>query len=124
MKVALGHVEVFSDPMLWQVFSNLIDNAVRHGKTVHEIHIFGAESPDFYTIIVVDDGIGIPADEKEKIFGKGYGNNTGLGLFLVREILAITGISIRETGRPGRGARFEITVPEGRYRFPSSHTPE
>jgi signal transduction histidine kinase len=119
VRVALDHVEIFADPMLWQVFSNLIDNALRHGKSVNEIHIFGAESPDSYTIIVVDDGIGVPAGEKEKIFGKGYGNNTGLGLFLIREILAITGISIRETGRPGRGARFEITVPGGRYRFPS-----
>jgi signal transduction histidine kinase len=43
--------------------------------------------------------------------------NTGLGLFLSREILAITGITITENGTPGKGARFEITVPEGMYRF-------
>jgi len=38
-------------------------------------------------------------------------------LIFVREILAITGITIRETGEPGKGARFEITVPKGGYRF-------
>jgi signal transduction histidine kinase len=61
--------------------------------------------------------VGIAENEKEKIFMGGYGKNTGFGLFLAREILAITGITIRETGIPGEGARFEITVPNGGYRF-------
>lgn len=56
-------------------------------------------------------------NEKEKIFNQGYGKNTGLGLFLSREILALTGMTIRETGTPGKGARFEILVPIGAYRF-------
>jgi len=67
-------------------------------------------------IIIEDDGIGIPLDEKQKIFNKGFGKNTGYGLFLVREILNITNISIHETGRHGSGARFEITVPRGGFR--------
>ncbi len=45
----------------------------------------------------------------------GFGKNTGIGLFLAREILSITGITIRETGTPGKGTRFEITVPKGAY---------
>jgi len=45
------------------------------------------------------------------IFDKGFGKNTGLGLFPAREILSITGITIRETGEPGKGVRFEITAP-------------
>ena len=53
-------------------------------------------------IFCEDDGIGIPNDEKERIFSYAYGSNTGMGLFLVREILAITGITIRETGTPGK----------------------
>ena len=56
-----------------------------------------------------------PAEEKEKIFERGYGKNTGLGLFLAREILSITGITIRETGKPGKGARFEIAVPKDAF---------
>ncbi|MDD1725053.1 MAG: ATP-binding protein, partial [Methanospirillum sp.] len=64
-----------------------------------------------------DDGDGIPLEEKDLIFGHGYGKNTGVGLFLTREILSITGLSIRECGEPGKGARFEILVPPGKYRI-------
>lgn len=68
-------------------------------------------------IVVEDNGPGIPAHEKERIFIRGFGRNTGLGLFMVREILSTTGIGIRETGDPpGRGARFEILVPQGGWR--------
>jgi len=42
---------------------------------------------------------------------------SGLGLFLVREILGIMEITIRETGEPGKGARFEITAPKGMWRM-------
>ena len=51
------------------------------------------------------------------IFDRSYGKDTGLGLFLVREILSITGMTIRETGESGRGARFEIHIPPEGYRF-------
>jgi signal transduction histidine kinase len=64
-------------------------------------------------IVWEDDGVGIPYAIKNRIFDRGVGSHTGLGLFLVREILSITGISIRETGVPGEGARFEILVPGG-----------
>ena len=40
-----------------------------------------------------------------------------MGLFLTREILGITGITIEETGEPGKGARFEMLIPKGMYRF-------
>ena len=64
-----------------------------------------------------DNGTGIPAEDKEHIFGKGFGKHTGLGLFLTREILAITNITIRENGEPGKGVRFEILVPVDMYRI-------
>ena len=110
-------IEVLADPLIARVFSNIIDNAVRHCGTVSEIRFFGTFPKSGGLLIVCeDDGAGIPADEKEQIFERGYGKNTGLGLFLAREILAITGIAIAETGEPGKGARFEIRVPEGMYR--------
>ena len=64
-----------------------------------------------------DDGIGVPRDRKKAIFMKGYGKKTKLGLYVSREILAMTGIMIDETGMEGKGARFEITIPKGGYRF-------
>ena len=51
-----------------------------------------------------------------ELFSRGRGKNTGYGLFLIREILAITGYAIHETGQAGKGVRFEITVPKGLFR--------
>jgi signal transduction histidine kinase len=118
-------VEVLCDPLIEKVFSNLVDNAVRYGETITTIRFSGRERESTYVVVCQDDGVGIPADEKEKIFLHGFGKNTGLGLFLAREILAITGISIRETGEQGKGARFEMVVPPGRYRVKGSeHAPD
>jgi PAS domain S-box-containing protein len=111
--------EVFADPMLEKVFFNLVDNAARHGEHVTTITVTCRPDPDGLVIAVEDNGVGVPLDLKEKIFEKGYGKNTGFGLFLAREILAITGITIRETGTPGQGARFEISVPKEIYRYNS-----
>jgi signal transduction histidine kinase len=68
-------------------------------------------------LVFEDDGAGIPAPMKEKIFERRYEDKTGVGLFLAREILSITGITIQETGTEGKGARFEMTVPKGMFRF-------
>ncbi len=111
-------VQVLADPMLERVFFNLFENAVRHGEHVSAITVRCERDPDGLLVIVEDDGVGVRPDEKEKIFSKGYGKNTGFGLFLAREILAITGITIRETGASGRGARFEMLVPRGAFRLP------
>ncbi len=67
-------------------------------------------------IVCEDDGEGVVVGEKEKIFDRGFGKNTGLGLALSREILSITGITITENGVPGTGARFGMVVPAGTYR--------
>lgn len=108
--------EVFSDPMLEKVFFNLFDNAIRHGERVTSMIVRCETVGEELRIVVEDDGVGIPLNEKQKIFAKGFGKNTGYGLFLVREILAITNIAIHETGKHGSGARFEITVPRGEFR--------
>ena len=112
----LNGLFLFADPLLSRVFFNLIDNAIRHGGEVSHIRVTPARSDEGLVISFEDDGSGIPEGLKEMIFERGYGHNTGLGLFLVRQILSITGISIRETGTYGVGARFEIIVPEGCYR--------
>ncbi|WAI02117.1 PAS domain S-box protein [Methanogenium organophilum] len=112
-------LEVYADGMLGKVFANLIGNSVMHGGTVHAVMVSFEERGDGVCIVVADDGVGIPADMKERIFSKGVGKNTGLGLFLSREILDLTGLSICETGVPDGGARFEIMVPEGKFRYVS-----
>jgi PAS domain S-box-containing protein len=109
-------VEILADPFLVKVFYNLMDNAVRHGGNITAIRVSSQESGDNHLIVCEDDGRGIPADEKERVFERGFGKNTGLGLALSREVLSITGITIRENGVPGNGARFEMMVPKSMWR--------
>jgi PAS domain S-box-containing protein len=116
LNMELGHLEVYADPMLPQVFANLFDNSLRHGGKVTEVTVACRRTGADCVVTFADNGTGIPAEEKENVFSKGYGRNTGMGLFLVREILSITGMTVHETGEPGAGARFEITVPAEGFR--------
>jgi len=113
-------ISIYADPLIGKVYYNLLENSLRHGVHVKTITFDAHETENGLVIRYADDGVGIPESDKEKIFVKGYGKNTGLGLFLIREILAITGISIIENGIAGKGAQFEIQVPSGKYRIPSS----
>ncbi len=116
LSLDLPEIEVFTDPMLEKVFYNLIDNSMRHGGHVTAIRMHSRESEEGVRIIYEDNGIGVPAGEKEKIFRRSKGGDHGFGLFLIRNILAITNIQIRECGEPGKGARFEMHIPFGSYR--------
>ncbi|MDD1729557.1 MAG: response regulator [Methanospirillum sp.] len=109
---------VNADQLLQKVFYNLIENSIRHGGTVTKI-CFDMELPcdDTVTLIYTDNGRGISPDIKTKIFDEGFGNHTGFGLFLIREILSITEIAIVENGISGEGARFEMAIPRTRYRY-------
>jgi PAS domain S-box-containing protein len=117
IRVDLENTEIYADPLLEKVFYNLVDNAIRYGETITTISFYFQVSDKGLSIICEDDGAGIPPEEKTRIFERGVGRNTGMGLFLTREILAITGITILETGVPGKGARFEINIPRGTFRF-------
>jgi PAS domain S-box-containing protein len=116
-RIDIGGLEIYADPLLEKVFFNLMENVLRHGRDPSEVRLWCQEKSDGLVLYVEDNGIGIPQEEKHMIFDRGYGKDTGLGLFLVREILSITGMSIRETGIPGQGTRFEITIPKGAYRL-------
>lgn len=110
-------LEIFADPLIEKVFYNLIDNALRYGGgKMTAIRVHPEPSGKSLERVFEDDGEGIPDADKEAIFEKGVGKNTGLGLYLSREILSITGIVIAEKGTPGTGARFVIIVPEGGFR--------
>jgi PAS domain S-box-containing protein len=117
LDVSTNNLEIFADPWLNKVFFNLIDNTLRYAERVTKITVSYHESEDGLDLLFEDNGIGIPSGEKEKIFERGYGKNIGYGLFMVREILAITDLTVRETGEPGKGARYEIHVPKRYYRI-------
>ncbi len=111
------HTEVFADLLIVKVFYNLMDNAVRYGGKITTIRFSVRDRGGDQIIVCEDDGVGVPAEEKEKIFEREFGKNTGLGLALSRDILSITGITITENGEPGKGARFEMKVPKGTWRM-------
>ena len=117
LKCTVGTLEIYADPMIEKVFYNLFDNAFRYGDGITQIKVFSERKNSHLILTFEDDGIGIPPDEKEKIFLQGYGKNTGLGLFLTREILSITNMKIQESGEFQNGARFEIDIPPEHFRF-------
>jgi PAS domain S-box-containing protein len=113
-----GQVRILADPLFEKVLYNLFDNAVKYGRKITTIKTGYEITNDGIILYVEDDGVGIPHEEKEKIFDRNVGSGTGLGLFLSREILSVTNLSIKETGTAGVGARFEILVPVSKYRIP------
>jgi len=112
----LGGLEIYADPLLEQVFFAMVENSLLYGAGVSVIRLSFKETPDGIVLSIEDNGIGIPPQDKERIFTKGFGKNSGLGLFLAQEILSITSITIKETGEYHHGARFEFKVPRGKFR--------
>jgi PAS domain S-box-containing protein len=116
-------LEVFADPLFEKVFYNMIDNSLKYGgEQLSTIRISSHEENNTLVIRYTDDGAGITGEDHAHLFERGYGKHTGFGLFLSREILSITGISITETGTPGIGVQFTIRVPKGMYRFQNGVT--
>ena len=113
-------LEIYADPLLEKVFFALVENVVLHGEAATQISLQHRETGDGLILVFEDDGCGIPVHMKEKIFERRCREKPGMGLFLAREVLSITGIAIQETGEPEIGARFEMLVPRGAYRFAGS----
>lgn len=110
-------LEIFADSLLENVFFTLAENVILHGQTATAIRLSYRKTPEGIILTFEDNGVGVQKDKKEKIFERRYEKKKGVGLYLTREILEVTGLSIRETGEPFKGARFEIAVPEGMFRF-------
>jgi signal transduction histidine kinase len=115
---SLQGLEIYADPLLERVFVSLVENTIIHATGASVTRAGYSVDGDVAVIFVEDNGPGIEQARKEAIFKKETGAGGSTSLFLSREILSITGITIRENGVPGTGARFEIRVPKGSYRFP------
>jgi PAS domain S-box-containing protein len=105
---------VLADSFLEQLIYNLIDNTRKYGKktTIIRVHYEKAAQSDL-NLIIEDDGAGIPLENKEQLFKRGFstGGSTGFGLFLSKNMLEVYGWTIHENGEPGKGARFIIVIP-------------
>ena len=110
-------LEIFADLLLEKVFYNIIDNAMKYGgPAMTAVRFTMHREGDSVIIVCEDDGLGISEETRKNLFRRGYGKHTGYGLFMIREILSISGLAITENSKPGSGARFEILVPKGLYR--------
>jgi len=112
----LGDWSVYADPLLEKVFYNLVENSIRYAQHLSTITVTAVEGEGHLEIVFADDGVGISSADKERVFNRGFGRNTGYGMFLSREILSLTSITIIENGEPGKGARFVLQIPNGHYR--------
>lgn len=112
-EIRIEGIEIYADSLLEKALQNMVACAIRQGGDVHTI-LFTSGVSGALSLIYEQDGEGIAEIRKEEIFSPDYSRDRDL--FMVREILDITGISIHETGTPDGGIRFEISVPEGLYR--------
>ncbi|NMM82922.1 two-component sensor histidine kinase [Rhodococcus sp. SRB_17] len=116
---AIVPVRVNGDPRsLTRLVRNLVDNAVRHAET--QVWLSCSETGGTAHIVVEDDGPGIPASERERIFGRFVrldsprsreGGGSGLGLAIASDIAVAHAGTITVTERPGGGSSFDIAIP-------------
>jgi PAS domain S-box-containing protein len=105
---------VLADSLLTQLFYNLLDNSIKHGKNVNSIKVTFEKINESLAIIYEDYGIGISEDNKDKIFKMGFstGGSTGYGLYLIKKMVEVYGWNITENGQSGKGVRFVIEIPQ------------
>jgi PAS domain S-box-containing protein len=100
-----------------QVLENLVANAVKFGEG-RAIEIRVERDGALLRVAVTDHGVGIDADQRERIFGRferaapaQHYPGLGLGLYVSREIVEAHGGHIRAEGAPGKGATFTVELP-------------
>jgi PAS domain S-box-containing protein len=106
---------------LRQVFSILVENAIRYSPDGGTITVGAAAGDDTVEVTVSDEGIGIPQADQEQIFRKFYrgadaemrvgAGGTGLGLFIARGLVTAMGGRIWVASREGEGSRFSFELP-------------
>jgi signal transduction histidine kinase len=115
---------ILASPLVEEVFSNLMDNAIKHSDGPLTVWISVSTlcetGREYHRIDVVDDGPGIPDRVKDNVFsrawrGRSKGVGKGLGLFLVRRLVEdLEGrvwVEDRVAGDPQKGAKFVVLLP-------------
>ncbi|MFW5912533.1 MAG: PAS domain-containing protein [Candidatus Hadarchaeota archaeon] len=103
--------EVLGGPLIEEVFFNLIENSIEHADC-NDIIVSGREERGYCVISIEDDGRGVPDEEKDKIFQKGYkgegSSGSGLGMRLVKSIVESYGGKVEARDSEMGGARFDV----------------
>jgi signal transduction histidine kinase len=108
------------EALLRQVVVNLVENAVKYSPKGGRIDVLVSRTDDTAQVDVVDEGIGIPASEQERIFEKFYRldaemsrgvGGSGLGLYISREIVDRLHGTLAVVSAPGEGSTFTVVLP-------------
>jgi len=113
---------VTSDPQkLSQIMKNLLTNAIKYNQPHGKVTITSTEDEQHWSLIVADTGIGISADDQQRIFERFYRaspsrsqqlvSGTGLGLAIVKELVAALHGNISVTSQRGVGTTITVTLP-------------
>lgn len=118
IQVADDIPEVWADPdRLEQVVSNLVENAMRHGRGLVTLAARRSLVGDIEAVdlLISDNGDGIPESQRELVFSRfwqgGSKHGTGLGLYLVRGLVEAHGGRISVEDAPGGGCRMKVVFP-------------
>ncbi len=108
---------VHVDPrLIRQAMMNLLTNASRHTSHGGHIYVSLAENDDRVVVSVMDDGAGMSAEEKNKLFqrfssGRPLGDGTGMGLVITRQIIELHGGIMMVDTTLGKGTMFLFSIP-------------
>jgi signal transduction histidine kinase len=115
------HTSLMADrDRLGQVFTNLISNAIKYSPGAETVEIDLSASPETVTISIHDHGLGIPQEQRDKIFERFYRAadprkrtipGLGMGLYIVAEIVKRHGGTITVDSEVGKGSTFTVTLP-------------
>ncbi len=115
VEVVLKNVDFYvqGGHFLLELFSNLLENSIIHSEC-KEINISAREKGEELVVSIEDDGRGIPDEDKEKIFERGYKKGkdmgSGMGLYLVKKIAESYGGSVEIKNSELGGARFDVHI--------------
>lgn len=108
-----------NEELLFQVWQNLISNAIKFTGIGGQLSIHAIESANSITVSIQDNGIGIAQEDQKRIFEKFYQvdpsrsvNGNGLGLSLVQQIISCHNGTIVLNSQPGQGSTFTVTLPK------------
>jgi signal transduction histidine kinase len=118
-RVAAAPMPMVGDAkLLFQVFSNVLSNAIKYSPDGGVIAVDAALAGDEVIVAVADHGIGIPVADLDRLFERYHrGGNvsgivgTGVGLYLVKMVLDMHGGAVTVESKEGEGARFTIRLP-------------
>ena len=119
ISVSLKECYFYGDEnLLYQVWTNLLDNAIKFSKTNGEIDVKTVQNNDKIIVKIKDNGIGMEKEEVEKIFSRFYqidkshsGEGSGLGLSIVKRIIELSNGTINIESSKNKGTTIIIELP-------------